>query len=198
MEGNRPYVTLKEASEQLGVHPNTLRNWERRGIIRLTRLPGSRYRRVAVSEVTRLASKMESERAEEARLHPADAGSWEVRIEHPNTDPETVAVGQVLRDEMIAKLAKVEPEETLEETMRVLRGYPDWLEWGESLDPARTRPTNVHSWGVRLEYPPPDDPVLNAKAEALLAEIKATVSKLQDETTLEEIMRSLRGRSWSS
>ena len=32
MEGKANYLTLKEAAEQLGVHPNTLRNWERRGV----------------------------------------------------------------------------------------------------------------------------------------------------------------------
>ena len=56
MEGKANYLTLKEAAEQLGVHPNTLRNWERRGVIRLERLPGSRYRRVPVYEVRRLAA----------------------------------------------------------------------------------------------------------------------------------------------
>ena len=60
MEGKRAYLTLKEASERLGVHPNTLRNWERRGLVRLARLPGSQYRRVSESEVARLAGRMES------------------------------------------------------------------------------------------------------------------------------------------
>ena len=54
MEDKGSYLTLKEASERLGVHPNTLRNWERRGVIRLERLPGSRYRRVPVYEVQRV------------------------------------------------------------------------------------------------------------------------------------------------
>ena len=58
MEGNQKYLTLKEASQQLGVHPNTLRNWERRGVIHLARLPGSRYRPVPPAEVERLAAEM--------------------------------------------------------------------------------------------------------------------------------------------
>jgi len=51
VEGKANYLTLKEAAERLGVHPNTLRNWKRRGVIRLARLPGSCYRRVPVYEV---------------------------------------------------------------------------------------------------------------------------------------------------
>ena len=59
MEGKANYLTLKEAAEQLGVHPNTLRNWERRGVIRLERLPGSRYRRVPVYEVQRVSYELQ-------------------------------------------------------------------------------------------------------------------------------------------
>jgi len=37
MSEQRKTLTLKEASKRLGVHPNTLRNWEQQGVIRLIR-----------------------------------------------------------------------------------------------------------------------------------------------------------------
>ena len=46
------YVALKRAAEALGVHEQTLRNWEKRGVIRMIRLPGSGYRRVPVDRTT--------------------------------------------------------------------------------------------------------------------------------------------------
>ena len=70
MEGKANYLTLKEAAEQLGVHPNTLRNWERRGVIRLERLPGSRYRRVPVYEVQRVGARVDGARAVGRRTGP--------------------------------------------------------------------------------------------------------------------------------
>ena len=53
-----PVVTMKEAARILGVHQQTIRGWERRGLIRLVRLPGSGYRRVPRVEVERLVSQM--------------------------------------------------------------------------------------------------------------------------------------------
>jgi len=53
-----PVVTMKEAARMLGVHQQTIRGWERRGLIRLVRLPGSGYRRVPRVEVERLVSQM--------------------------------------------------------------------------------------------------------------------------------------------
>lgn len=38
------YLNIKEASEFLGVTPNTLRNWEKAGKIRIIRNPFNRYR----------------------------------------------------------------------------------------------------------------------------------------------------------
>jgi excisionase family DNA binding protein len=51
-------LTLKKAAQQLGVHEQTLRSWERRGLLRMVRLPGSGYRRVPVEDVQRLAREM--------------------------------------------------------------------------------------------------------------------------------------------
>ena len=105
-------LTLKEASKRLGVHPNTLRNWERQGVIRLIRLPGSRYRRVPVSEVQRLT----------AQMHGQQAGTGNVRLEPPSDDPSVIAEGQALARAIQSELAALDPTQTLEETMQALRG----------------------------------------------------------------------------
>lgn len=36
------YVNTREACRQLGVHPNTLRSWDRAGKIKTQRTPGGR------------------------------------------------------------------------------------------------------------------------------------------------------------
>ncbi|MEM2361333.1 MAG: IS607 family transposase [Candidatus Jordarchaeales archaeon] len=46
-------LTLSEACERLGIHPNTLRKWDRQGKIRVVRTVGGR-RRIPESEVERL------------------------------------------------------------------------------------------------------------------------------------------------
>ena len=53
----RGMLTVGEAAERLGVHPNTLRAWADRGLIKHVRLP-SGYRRFPVSEVERLRQEM--------------------------------------------------------------------------------------------------------------------------------------------
>jgi excisionase family DNA binding protein len=53
-----PTLTIKQAAQMLGVHQQTIRNWERRGLIRLVHLPGSGYRRVLRTEVERLLAQM--------------------------------------------------------------------------------------------------------------------------------------------
>jgi hypothetical protein len=52
------YLTLKRAAQMLGVHEQTLRSWERKGLIRIARLPQSGYRRVSAEEVKRLQGIM--------------------------------------------------------------------------------------------------------------------------------------------
>ena len=52
------YLTLKRAAQVLGVHEQTLRSWERKGLIRMAHLPKSGYRRVPVEEVERLRDVM--------------------------------------------------------------------------------------------------------------------------------------------
>ncbi|MGB9825336.1 MAG: IS607 family transposase [Desulfofundulus sp.] len=46
-------LTISKAAKKLGVHPNSLRNWEKRGLIKPVRLPGGQ-RRYSVDELTRL------------------------------------------------------------------------------------------------------------------------------------------------
>jgi excisionase family DNA binding protein len=149
MEGKRAYLTLKEASERLGVHPNTLRNWERRGLVRLARLPGSRYRRVSRYEVERLRVELVEAKSEtaqhgaeptllsntesapvqaasrSAQSRPLAAPFWSARLElPPPVDPERDAQAEVLLTEIKTAAARLADETRLEELMQDLRGHP--------------------------------------------------------------------------
>ncbi|MGB9804816.1 IS607 family transposase [Desulfofundulus sp.] len=46
-------LTISKAAKKLGVHPNSLRNWEKRGLIKPVRLPGGQ-RRYSMDELNRL------------------------------------------------------------------------------------------------------------------------------------------------
>ena len=46
-------LTVKQVAAQMGVHPNTVRRWERRGILNAFRLPGG-HRRFRRSDVETL------------------------------------------------------------------------------------------------------------------------------------------------
>ena len=109
-------LTVREAARRLGVHPNTLRNWEQRGVIRLMRLPSSGYRRVPIEEVQRLAQEMEGKPSEKG-------GVW---LQLPSTDPLVIAEGRALAREIQEQLAQLEDTGTLEDTMRTLRGRSWW------------------------------------------------------------------------
>lgn len=106
-------LTLKEASERLDVHPNTLRNWEEQGVIRLIRLPGSRHRRVPLSEVERLLTQM----------HGQKAAASGVRLEPPSDDRATIVEGQAMARTIQSELATLDLPQTLEEIMQSLRGH---------------------------------------------------------------------------
>jgi Helix-turn-helix domain len=54
----RQLLNVRDTAHALGVHENTVRNWEERGILRAVRLPGSGFRRFAVEDVERLHSEM--------------------------------------------------------------------------------------------------------------------------------------------
>ncbi len=64
-------LSIKQAAEALGVHEQTLRAWERKGIIKAKRLPGSRYRRFDDAEIERVKAIM----AADAFLRPFDQAS---------------------------------------------------------------------------------------------------------------------------
>jgi uncharacterized protein YjcR len=61
-------MNVREAAARLGVHENTIRNWESKGILRAIHLPVSQYRRFEASEIERMAREMRS------HLAPADEG----------------------------------------------------------------------------------------------------------------------------
>lgn len=51
-------LNVRDTARVLGVHENTVRNWEARGILRAVHLPGSGFRRFAVQDVERLHAEM--------------------------------------------------------------------------------------------------------------------------------------------
>jgi excisionase family DNA binding protein len=61
-------LNVRETAARLGVHENTIRNWEQKGLLRAVRLPGSGYRRFDAAEIARLHEEMIS------ALAPADEG----------------------------------------------------------------------------------------------------------------------------
>ncbi len=54
----RELLNVRDTARTLGVHENTIRNWEGRGILHAVRLPGSGYRRFSVQDVERLRTEM--------------------------------------------------------------------------------------------------------------------------------------------
>ena len=51
-------LNVRETAEALGVHENTIRNWERKGILKAIRLPGSNFRRFPREDVERMRAEM--------------------------------------------------------------------------------------------------------------------------------------------
>lgn len=64
----RTLLSVRETARLLGVHENTVRNWEKRGVLRAARLPGSDYRRFDRGEIEGMRSEMLS------KLAPASEG----------------------------------------------------------------------------------------------------------------------------
>jgi DNA (cytosine-5)-methyltransferase 1 len=54
------YVQIKEAAVLLGVAPNTLRNWERMGKLRVYRHPVNNYRLYKRSDIVALLAAIEA------------------------------------------------------------------------------------------------------------------------------------------
>lgn len=105
------YVTLKRAAKRLGVHEQTLRSWEKRGLIRMVHLPGSGYRRVPVTEIERLQTAM--------RATPLARG---VRIVSPRQDPDALAQAKALAEAVQAELVDLGASSNLDEFMAEGRG----------------------------------------------------------------------------
>jgi excisionase family DNA binding protein len=69
-------MTVRATAEVLGVHENTIRHWEERGILRAVRLPGSGFRRFPSEDVAALAAAMRASFGD----HPAEPGVAEDRF----------------------------------------------------------------------------------------------------------------------
>ena len=54
----RDLLNVRDTARALGVHENTVRNWESRGILRAAHLPGSGFRRFVAQDVERLRAEM--------------------------------------------------------------------------------------------------------------------------------------------
>lgn len=54
----REMLNVRETAKVLGVHENTVRNWESRGLLSAVHLPGSGFRRFAAQDVERLRNEM--------------------------------------------------------------------------------------------------------------------------------------------
>lgn len=111
MSETMTYVTLKRASRQLGVHEQTLRSWEKRGLIHMVRLPGSGYRRVPATEVERLRDEMLS-----AQDGPR------VRLDLPRRDAAALARAAMLAETVQNELVGLEAITTLDDLMAARRG----------------------------------------------------------------------------
>ncbi|MCB0062572.1 MAG: MerR family DNA-binding transcriptional regulator [Caldilineaceae bacterium] len=115
MQASSNYLTLKQAAQQLGVHEQTLRSWERRGLSHLARLPQSGYRRVPVAEVQRL----------KAAMHTPSA-SVSVRLELPQRDDKALEQAESLAAQVRVELANCELAGTFDDFMQERRGRA-WL-----------------------------------------------------------------------
>ncbi len=52
------FLNVRQTAHELGVHENTVRNWEQRGLLHGIRLPGSGFRRFPREEVERMRREM--------------------------------------------------------------------------------------------------------------------------------------------
>lgn len=53
-------LTVTEAAQRLGIHPNTLRSWADKGLVNAMVLPGSGYRRFKPAVIEALRTAIES------------------------------------------------------------------------------------------------------------------------------------------
>jgi excisionase family DNA binding protein len=52
------FMNVRQAADALGVHENTIRNWEEKGLLHGIRLPGSGFRRFPKTEIDRMRAEM--------------------------------------------------------------------------------------------------------------------------------------------
>lgn len=62
------FLNVRETARQLGVHENTVRNLEKRGLLQAARLPGSGFRRFLKEDVDRMRDEMWSNFAPDTSL----------------------------------------------------------------------------------------------------------------------------------
>lgn len=84
--GGMDLLNVRDTARRLGVHENTVRNWERRGLLRAVRLPGSGFRRFDAADVDRLWKEMTS------YLAPADTG--------PVVEPRVPIRGRIVHGDL--------------------------------------------------------------------------------------------------
>lgn len=58
MADTKEFLNVRETAQQLGVHENTVRNWQSSGLLRGIKLPGSGFRRFPREEVLRMRAEM--------------------------------------------------------------------------------------------------------------------------------------------
>ena len=56
-ENDQQYLTLMEVSKMLNIHPNTLRNWDKEGIFKATRIGVKKIRRYKKSDIDAFIQK---------------------------------------------------------------------------------------------------------------------------------------------
>ncbi len=61
------YITIKDAAKLLHVTPLTLRNWDRRGVLKPYRNPVNNYRMYRLDQIESFLRKMEQSRAKQAK-----------------------------------------------------------------------------------------------------------------------------------
>jgi excisionase family DNA binding protein len=67
-------LNVRQTAEVLGVHENTVRNWEKSGLLRGVKLPGSGFRRFPREEVERMRREVMSSYAPVTELSDTTTG----------------------------------------------------------------------------------------------------------------------------
>lgn len=124
-------LTISKAAKRLGVHPNSLRNWEKRGLIKPVRLPGGQ-RRYSMDELNKLL-----------RSGQLDAGQEGVVLYARVSTKKQADAGNLSRQlERLREYAK-------EKHYRVVAEYADTA---SGLNQKRRGLTNVLKLAERGEY----------------------------------------------